>query len=63
MMIGGIVVTGAGIGIILIDAWLYATIAKDHAGIPMVGFGAGVMVCGVLTLAWSFSSWTQKRQK
>jgi serine/threonine protein kinase len=29
----------------------------------MVGFGAGVMVVGLFTLAWSFWSWTQGRKR
>jgi hypothetical protein len=41
MMIGGVVVTGAGIGMILIDAWLYG-IFLICAGIAVFGFGMWV---------------------
>jgi serine/threonine-protein kinase len=35
----------------------------SYNGPSMVGFGAGVMVCGILTLAWSFWNWTQGRKR
>lgn len=41
MMIGGTVVTGAGIGMILIDAWLYG-IFLVCAGIAVFGYGIWV---------------------
>jgi hypothetical protein len=41
MMIGGTVVTGAGIGMILIDAWLYG-IFLICVGIAVFGFGIWV---------------------
>jgi len=41
MMIGGTVVTGAGIGMILIDAWQYG-IFLICAGIAVFGFGIWV---------------------
>jgi hypothetical protein len=41
MMIGAIVVTGAGIGMILIDAWLYG-IFLICAGIAVFGFAIWV---------------------
>ena len=39
MMIGGIVVTGAGVGMILIDAWLY--------GIFLICVGIAVLTFGI----------------
>jgi hypothetical protein len=32
------------------------------SGPTMVGWGAGVMVVGILTLGWSFWSWTRGRK-
>ncbi len=41
MMIGGTVVTGAGIGMMLIDAWQYGAFLIC-AGIAVFGFGIWV---------------------
>ena len=69
----GVVATAFGVG--LFAGGIAATIAdpvrvgpghmiSDNSGGPsMVGFGAGMIVCGILTLAWSFWSWAQGRKR
>jgi serine/threonine-protein kinase len=61
--VGGFLATAIGAGV-LAAGIAKATSGAYHYDTPQfVGLGAGVMVIGLLTLAWSFWYWTQVRKR
>ncbi|HVS36915.1 MAG TPA: serine/threonine-protein kinase [Gemmataceae bacterium] len=61
----GVLATALGVGYLTFGMAEAATNKGPYGtGGPMaIGFGAGVMFCGISTLAWSFWSWTRGRKK
>jgi serine/threonine protein kinase len=58
----GVLATSLGMGVLAYGI-AQAAMFRDLGSSGEIGFSAGVMVIGILTLAWSFWSWPQRQKR
>ena len=58
----GVLATGLGVGLLATGIATAASRFGNDWGPSLIGLGAGSMVIGMMTLAWSFWKWTHERR-